>query len=116
MYIETTSTGSQYSKIGNHHWSVSRLIELAKNLPVQEAPIDAINLDWCQHVTLRELATHVVQVNNADLQYPIILDEDGIIMDGRHRLIRAIIEEQKTIRFVRFDVNPSPCKDESDES
>ena len=102
--------GRQYAQFGKSKWSVARLIELAKDLPVQEAPLDAINVyNKLGDLTLRELAMHVKAVNEADLQYPIILDEDGEIMDGRHRVVRAMIEEKKMIKFVRFDENPPPC-------
>ena len=60
------------------------------------------------------LAVDSIRLNNADLNCPIILDEDGEIMDGRHRIVKAIITHEKTIKAVRFDENPEPCKiDES---
>lgn len=53
---------------------------------------------------------HMAAINAADLSYPIILDEDGEIMDGRHRIMKAMLAGEKTIKAVRFDENPSPCK------
>lgn len=55
---------------------------------------------------------HMHAVEAADLSCPIILDEDGEIMDGRHRVMKALYLEQPTIRAVRFDVNPTPCFEE----
>jgi len=49
-------------------------------------------------------------VNDADLTFPIILDEDGDIMDGRHRVMKAMLLGEESILAVRFDKNPSPCK------
>jgi hypothetical protein len=49
------------------------------------------------------------------LSHPIILDEDGVIMDGRHRVMKALLTEQKTIKVVRFDENPDPCRIDEDE-
>ena len=63
-----------------------------------------------EELTLRELADHMQAVLDADLSYPIILDEDGEIMDGRHRLMKAILNRESTIKAVRFDVNPSCCE------
>ena len=58
---------------------------------------------------------HMKSVNSANLKYPIILDEDGEVMDGRHRIMKAMLENKKTIKAVRFNENPSPCKrDDSD--
>ena len=61
-------------------------------------------------MSLKQLAGHIEAVNTADLSYPIILDEDGDIMDGRHRLMKALLNGDKTIKAVRFDNNPTPCR------
>ena len=89
----------QMSRLHNCSWSVARLIELSKDLEVMEVPLDHINMYYIyDKLTLRELAGHMVTVMKADLSYPIIFDEDGEIMDGRHRLMKAIIENRKTIK------------------
>jgi ParB-like chromosome segregation protein Spo0J len=49
-------------------------------------------------------------VNAADLSKPIILNEDGELLDGRHRIMKALLVGHSTIKAVRFDENPSPCK------
>jgi hypothetical protein len=63
-----------------------------------------------EKLTLRKMVMHMKAVNDADLSYPIILDEDGEIMDGRHRIMKAILLGHKTIKAVRFEENPSPCR------
>ncbi|MHA1832456.1 MAG: hypothetical protein ACTSV7_00575 [Candidatus Baldrarchaeia archaeon] len=96
--------------MGNHEWHVTRLFELSKNLDAFDIPLKHINMhNTYESLTLRELAGHIVAVNEASLEYPIILSEDGEIMDGRHRLIKAIISEKETIKAVRFCENPAPC-------
>lgn len=104
------STENQVARLGKHEWHVSRLFELSKNLPVLDIPLQSMNMYYMyEKLTLRELAGHIVAVNEASLEYPIILDEDGEIMDGRHRLIKAIIEGEEMIKAVRFSENPTPC-------
>jgi hypothetical protein len=101
----------QMSQLGRNRWHVARLVELSKGLKVMTIPLEHINMFYrYEDLTLRELAGHMVAVNSADLKYPIILDEDGEIMDGRHRLMKSIIEGKKTIKAVRFKENPSPCE------
>jgi ParB-like chromosome segregation protein Spo0J len=56
------------------------------------------------------MVMHMHAVKNADLKYPIILDEDGEIMDGRHRIMKALYLGVESIKAVRFDANPSPCE------
>ena len=112
---EFCSHNNQMAQLGRHHWTVSRLIDLAKDLPVMEIPLDHLNvLNKYENLTLRTMVMHIKAVQASDLKYPIILDEDGEIMDGRHRIMKALLAGKKTIKAVRFDVNPSPCK-ESDE-
>ena len=99
------------SKLGNHEWSVARLFVLSKNLPVMLIPLDHLNIYYKYNdLTLREMVGHMKSVIDADLKFPIILDEDGELMDGRHRIMKAMLENKKTIKAVRFEENPSPCK------
>ena len=101
----------QTSSLGRHKWSVPRLFELSKDLPIMDVPLNHLNIRYTYDgMSLRELAEHVMAVNEADLSFPIILDEDGEIMDGRHRVIKALIKGRTTISAVRFEVNPSPCE------
>lgn len=104
----------QMAKIGRHHWSVSRLHELAKNLTPFEAPLDALDIWQKYDLTLREVVMHAAAFMDADMEHPIILDEDGCLMDGRHRIMRAIYEGRDKILVVRFDENPAPCRVDDD--
>jgi hypothetical protein len=101
----------QMCEIGKHQWRVSRLFELTKGLPVMDIPLDHLYIyNKYENLSLREMVMHIKAVNNADLSYPIILDEDGETMDGRHRIMKAILEGHKTIKAVRFEENPPPCR------
>lgn len=101
----------QMCNLGRHSWSVARLFEMARELPVMEVPLDHLYLYYTyEKLTLREMVMHMQAVNNADLSFPIILDEDGELLDGRHRLMKAMLTGAQTIKVVRFDENPSPCR------
>ena len=104
------SVDTQMSKIGQHQWAVARLIQLSRDLPVFDAPLDCLSVWKKYDLTMRELVMHCKAIEDADLSYPIILDEDGEIMDGRHRIMKAMLLGLKTIKAVRFDENPRPCK------
>ena len=92
-------------------WDVDRLIELSRDLPVREVPLDSIwELDtpyWSQ-LTVRDVAEHVRLVQEVDTTYPIILGFDGRVMDGMHRVVRAVLEGRPTISAVQFEVHPEP--------
>ncbi len=101
----------QMAELGSHSWNVARLFTLSKELKVMTIPLDHLNIYYkYESLTLRALVGHMKSVNSADLSYPIILDEDGEIMDGRHRVMKAILTGKKTIKAVRFNKNPSPCE------
>lgn len=105
------SPKDQMCTLGRHSWSVPRLFELARDLPVLEIPLTHMHLyNVYEKLTLREMVMHMKAVNAADLSHPIILDEDGEIMDGRHRLMKALLAGVDTIKAVRFEKNPSPCR------
>lgn len=109
--VEWIKPDNQMARIGRHNWSVTRLFELSRGLPVMDVVIDHMSTYFkYENLTLRELIGHMKAVDAADLSYPIILDEDGELMDGRHRLMKAIMLGHKTIKAVRFEENPSPCK------
>lgn len=99
----------QMCSLGRCSWSVPRLFELSRDLPVMEVPLDHLNLYYVyEKLTLREMVMHMRAVLDADLDKPIILDEDGELMDGRHRLMKAMLTGAQTIKVVRFDENPTP--------
>lgn len=111
MYIKPWhSVDNQWSQVGCHHWSVARLIHLSRDLPVFDAPLNTLNVWKKYNVTMREMVMHCKAITDADLSYPIILDEDGEIMDGRHRVMKALLLGHKSVKAVRFEINPSPCK------
>lgn len=101
----------QWCSLGCHKWSVARLFALTKDMPVMEVPIAAISVYYTyEKLTLRQMVTHLKAVLEADLDYPIILDEDGELMDGRHRIMKAMMSDATMIKIVKFDKNPVPCQ------
>jgi hypothetical protein len=100
---------------GLRAWDVHRLIALAETLPVEEVPLSAIReLDedyWSfdgAPLTCREIAEHVRLINEANLAFPILLSSDGRVMDGMHRVAKALIEERPRLPAKRFVHDPEP--------
>lgn len=107
------SYDEQICQIGDSTWSVARLSQLARTLPVMRVPLDHLNVYYMYDaLTLRELVMHMQAAERADLNCPIILDEDNNVMDGRHRIMKALLLGEQTIKAVRFDENPEPCSTE----
>lgn len=97
-------------------WDIRRLVELTRDFPVEQVPIAGIaELDethWYGHEgdmpTCRSILKHMDLVDAADLGYPIILDQSGRVMDGMHRVCKAVREGRSTIPAVRFAADPDP--------
>lgn len=107
---EWMSYKKQDATLGNERWSIVRLISLSENLQVMDVPLVHLNIDYSYtNVSLKKMVMHFNAVKNANLDFPIILDEDGIVLDGRHRIMKALMLGEETIKAVRFEVNPEPC-------
>jgi hypothetical protein len=93
-------------------WDVDRLVALTAGFPVTAVPLgDIWELDtayWGESLTPRQIAEHVQLVNDVDPAHPIILGVDGRVMDGMHRVVRALLRGEPTIAAVRFEVQPEP--------
>ena len=96
-------------------WYTERLWVLSKDFIPFDIAVSAFKeLDYdCwfgpeKKPTLREVAMHCRRINEADAEYPIILNDDGSLMDGGHRLCKALLEGRETIRAVQFPTMPEP--------
>ena len=83
--VEWIKPDAQTARLGRHHWSVPRLFELSRGLPVMDVVIDHMSTYFIyEKLTLREMIGHMKAVEAADLSFPI--------------------------KAVRFEENPSPCR------
>jgi hypothetical protein len=101
-----------YSDRNGDLYSVARLVDEAKNLKPFDVPLASLNLSaviWDDQNILG-LAFHCKKVIDADLSKPIILDWNGAIADGRHRVIKALIKGKRTIKAVRITWAVEPCR------
>ncbi len=97
-------------------WDVDRLIRLSSGLPVIAVPLDEIGeVDtayWAApgagYPTVREIVGHLRLVLDVDPSHPVILGGDGRVMDGMHRIARALLEGRTEIPAVRFPTIPDP--------
>ena len=97
-------------------WDVDRLIELSKHLPVHHVSLESIwELDtnyWFDaggsQPSVRNVVAHAELIRDVDPAYPIILGADGRVMDGMHRVARALLEGRESIPAVRFPQQPEP--------
>ena len=96
-------------------WDVDRLIELSAALPVEEVALKDISeidsvywFDESERPTVRKVVEHLRLVEEVDPSHPIILGPDNRVMDGMHRVARALLEGRSTIKAVRLWELPEP--------
>jgi hypothetical protein len=116
---ETGAVRKQYNfrpgRDGLDAWDVDTLIEMSADLPVSDVPLESItDVDtdfWFQFgpaPTVRRIVDHVRLIQEVDPSFPIILGADGRVMDGMHRVARAMLEGRSTISAVQFVAEPEP--------
>ena len=98
---------------GFYAWDVDRLIRLSSLIAPVSISLEQISeLDepyWFTSAnppTCRLIAGHFRLMSEADLRYPIILCAQGRLMDGMHRVTKALYLGEKTILSVRFEETP----------
>ena len=97
-------------------WDVGRLISLSRGLPVHAVAVASIGevdtvywFDGSTAVpTVRAVVEHARQMRDADLSFPVILGPGGRVMDGMHRIARAMLEGRTEVSAVRFPALPEP--------
>jgi hypothetical protein len=95
-------------------WDVDRLVELTRDLPVRSVPLTEIReleerfIGEDEPPTWRSFAGHARLVFEAQLAYPIIRAADGAVMDGMHRVTKALVLGRDAIDAVQFAIDPAP--------
>jgi hypothetical protein len=116
----STSVRKQYhfwpSERGLLAWEVDRLISLAKGLARRRVALSEIReleeVYWfdgeTERPTCRKVLEHIRLIDEADLSFPIILGADGRVMDGMHRVAKAVLQGRQDIEAVQFSSDPTP--------
>jgi hypothetical protein len=96
-------------------WDVDRLVTLSQHFAPMRVPLSAIReLDepfWSgleDAPTWRAIIEQVRLMEAADLSFAIILASDGRVMDGRHRVAKAVLLGRESIEAVQFTKDPEP--------
>ena len=97
-------------------WGVDQLLRLT----AAQAPID-LHLERIRELdeafwfsgegdtpTCRRVAEHAKLIYDTSLERPIIIDPEGRVLDGMHRVCKALISGLKTIKAVHLPAMPEP--------
>lgn len=106
----------QPSRKGYYAWDVDKLVKRSKDLPQISIRLEDLKeIDenfWYQSSktkpTCRSIVEHLRLINETDLKHPIILSQKGKVIDGMHRVAKALLLGYKEIKAVRFKEDPLP--------
>lgn len=93
-------------------FKIESLLRAAEGLPVIAYPVEKEKLleeaiMW-RLDNFHDFLVHWKRVKEADLAKPLILRSDGYVMDGWHRLIKAILEGKAELPAKKFEIDPEP--------
>ena len=95
---------------------MQQLWEMAKGLPSKKVRMSDLNaLDDVRRFselmnkqpTCRAVAEHARDIYGADFSFPIILSPSGVVLDGMHRLCKALLQGMEEIDAVQLAVMPA---------
>lgn len=96
-------------------WDVDRLVELTRDLEPLSIPLTEIQElrepYWYGDgvpPTVTDVVTHCRLIEEADLRYPIILCSRRRVMDGMHRVAKALLIGQTHIDAFVLPEDPAP--------
>lgn len=59
-------------------------------------------------MTCRQVVDHGRLIEECNLQHPVILSSNGRVMDGMHRICKALLEGRNAVEAVQFFEDPEP--------
>lgn len=98
-------------------WNVNKLVEQSSSMHVVEILLSDIKeLDetfWYSETdgnipTCRSVAEHAKLIEETDLKYPVLVCDQGGMIDGMHRVCKAHMQGLKIIKAVKFAPMPEP--------
>ena len=117
-----TPPARRFFSDGESIWYVETLWSAAASLPEFALPIEHIagldevawfNDAWGKRPTCRAVIDHCRRIQEADLRHPIILAPQdgplkGCVLDGMHRIGKAMLAGNTTVRAVQLPAMPTP--------
>lgn len=107
-----------YYRAGKY-WEDKTLWQAAEGKPCIELSVSELadmSFDGWNTQTLADVARETRSIIKADMNYPILVTPEHRIMDGCHRVVKAVIYRQTSIKAIILDVSdkdfPKPDYDE----
>lgn len=95
-------------------WSCLELFEHVKDKKnTYKYKLDLQSLDlscypWGDKLSFYEILHHVKRAEKTDSSFRVIVSKEGYVLDGWHRILKALLAGRRYIKAVRFKENPEP--------
>lgn len=98
-------------------WASANLVQYCKekHYPIFDLPLAGIDLGllpWSDLGSVKNIAKHVKRILHTDLKHPVILDDNGYIADGWHRIVKALVLGETSVKAIRIQEMPNPDGDD----
>lgn len=108
--LNETTLKDNTCSMGDDRWLVTTIIDAAKDCEVYDLQLCALDLDvmpWGNQSIL-SYCNHIKRVESVDINHPIIQAPCGWIIDGWHRVVKAILNGDEIIKAKRLKHLPIP--------
>jgi len=117
--IPTKDLASEELVSDGYVWSTNDLIKAVKEqkcvpFAVPLASISTAVMPW-ELASLADFLFHYKATDSTDLKYPIIYSPNGVLVDGYHRVVKAVLKGKTEIMAVRLHTMSESHKQGKDE-
>ena len=96
-----------YMEITGKCYRVADFFDISKDLPVIDVPVSFMDITLVMHYIEQEYES----IKKADSSFPVLLYKDTMhLIDGRHRVVKALVEGRSTIKAIRIYDLPDPIQ------
>jgi len=103
---------SEQTYLGHDWWYIPTLLDFIEDNHSIEYDLDLTSIDlgvmpWrCK--SMLQFIQHMIDIECVDFKYPIIISPGGWVMNGWHRVAKAILSGKSTIKAIRIFELPKP--------
>ena len=102
----------------NEYYDIEEAMKIAEIYKPFKLPLKHIDIfvkRWTDVEEIWHFAWHMKRALNADLNYPILMDRTGTIINGWHRISKALATDLEYVMCVRIEEDLKIYKKESNE-
>ena len=112
--MDEPGTSGHWVSLDERAWHIETVWRAALGVPVKDVLVHEIReVDedcWFSGstVTVRDVVDHARRIEVADLRLPVILASDGQVLDGMHRIAKALLLGRLSVSAQRLNTDPDP--------